>query len=58
MRAIKTFKDPIDKAIYKYKFHLESILIIKSKWENQKFFSMNNIPPKISKIYTIPSMNI
>ena len=34
--------DPVDKTICKYKFHL-SILLIKSKLENQKLFSLQPI---------------
>ena len=32
--------DPVDKAICKYKFH-PSVLLIKSKLENQKLFPFN-----------------
>ena len=34
--------EPVDKAICKYKFH-PSILLIKSKWENQKLFLFQSI---------------
>ena len=36
------FSDPVDKAICKYKFH-PSILLFKSKLENQKLFSFQPI---------------